>query len=25
MVDSAGISHPANVVIADVQTNEIIA
>lgn len=25
MVDSAGISHPANVVIADVRTNEIIA
>ena len=25
MVDSAGVLHPANVVIADVQTNEIIA
>ncbi|NDH09339.1 MAG: hypothetical protein EBY16_06980 [Gammaproteobacteria bacterium] len=24
MVDSAGVEHPANVVIADVQTNEII-
>ena len=25
MVDSAGISHPANVVIADINTHEIIA
>jgi hypothetical protein len=25
MVDTAGVQHPANVVIADVQTNEIIA